>query len=175
MNYSDFIYDFNLYLCERFGYRNCCSVMHNANGICVSVHVGEMDLYIRFWEYSCGVGSIPDWSIIIVRSNFKRNQQENLKDLARFFKEYAPRYGYKYLCTEDDDYKYYQTLGLKLIHRGFFRQYNYGLPLKGKHSVNHVFSSPTSIINFTSKKPSYDDTRRSGRDNELLQRAQNDL
>ena len=130
MNYSDFIYDFNLYLCERFGYRNCCSVMHNANGICVSVHVGEMDLYIRFWEYSCGVGSIPDWSIIIVRSNFKRNQQENLKDLARFFKEYAPRYGYKYLCTEDDDYKYYQTLGLKLIHRGFFRQYNYGLPLK---------------------------------------------
>ena len=114
MNYSDFIYDFNLYLCERFGYRNCCSVMYNANGICISVHVGEMDLYIRFWEYSCGVGSIPDWSIIIVRSNFKRNQQENLKDLARFFKEYAPRYGYKYLCTEDDDYKYYQTLGLKL-------------------------------------------------------------
>ena len=47
--------------------------------------------------------------------------------------------------------------------------------MKGKHSVNHVFSSPTSIINFTSKKPSYDDTRRSGRDNELLQRAQNDL
>lgn len=130
MNYSDFIYDFNLYLCERFGYRNCCSVMHNANGICVSVNVGEMDLYIRFWEYSYGVGSIPDWSIIIVRSNFKRNQQENLKDLARFFKEYAPRYGYKYLCTEDDDYKYYQTLGLKLIHKGFFRQYNYGLPLK---------------------------------------------
>ena len=47
--------------------------------------------------------------------------------------------------------------------------------MKRKHSVNHVFSSPTSIINFTSKKPSYDDTRRSGRDNELLQRAQNDL
>ena len=62
--------------------------------------------------------------------HFKRNQHENLKDLARFFKEYAPRYGYKYLCTEDADYKYYQTLGLKLIHRGFFRQYNYGLLLK---------------------------------------------
>lgn len=27
-------------------------------------------------------------------------------------------------------YKYYQTFGLKLIHRGFFRQYNYGVPLK---------------------------------------------
>ena len=44
-----------------------------------------------------------------------------------------------------------------------------------KHSVNHVFLSPTSIINFTSKKQSYDDTRRSSRDNELLQRAQSDL
>ena len=47
--------------------------------------------------------------------------------------------------------------------------------LKRKHSVNHVFLSPTSIINFTSKKQSYDDTRRSSRDNELLQRAQSDL
>ena len=25
----------------------------------------------------------------------------------RIFKEYMPRYGYKHLCTEDDDYKYY--------------------------------------------------------------------
>lgn len=71
----------------------------------------QMDLYIRFWEYSCGIGYYLDWSIIIVRSNFKRNQQKNMKDLARFFKEYVPRYGYKYLCTEDDDYKYYHTLG----------------------------------------------------------------
>ena len=72
----------------------------------------------------------PDWSIIIVRSNFKKNQEENLKDLARFFKEYMPRYGYKYLCTEGDNYKYYQTLGLKLIYRGIFDQNNYGLPIK---------------------------------------------
>ena len=87
-----------------------------------------MNLYIRFGEYGCGVGSISDWSTIIVRSNFKLNQQENLKDLARFFKEYAPCYGYKYLCTEDDDYKYYQTLGLKCIMDGFYP--NYALALK---------------------------------------------
>ena len=54
----------------------------------------------------------------------------SLKDLARFFKEYMPRYGYKYLCTEGDNYKYYQTLGLKLIYRGIFDQNNYGLPIK---------------------------------------------
>ena len=74
--------------------------------------------------------TFPDWSIIIVRSNFKKNQEESLKDLARFFKEYMPRYGYKYLCTEGDNYRYYQTLGLKLIYRGIFDQNNYGLPIK---------------------------------------------
>ena len=43
-----------------------------------------------------------------------------------------PRYGYKYLCTEDDDYKYYQTLNLRCIKRGGFMDYhcNYGAPLK---------------------------------------------
>jgi NDP-sugar pyrophosphorylase family protein len=29
---EDLILDFNLYLCEKFGYRNSCSVMQNANG-----------------------------------------------------------------------------------------------------------------------------------------------
>lgn len=29
---NDLILDFNLYLCEKFGYRNSCSVMQNANG-----------------------------------------------------------------------------------------------------------------------------------------------
>ena len=65
---------------------------------------------------------------------------------------------------------------MKMSRREFLGIYIYAKPKnERKHSVNHVFSSPTSIINFTSKKPSYDDTRRSGRDNELLQRAQNDL
>ncbi len=125
---NDLILDFNLYLCERFGYKDCCSVMENANGFCVSVSKKELDFYIRFWEYSCGTGNYPDRSIIIVRSNFKTNQDENLKDLARFFKEYMPRYGYKHLCTEDDDYKYHQTLGLECIRDGMYP--NYALPLK---------------------------------------------
>ena len=76
------------------------------------------------------MGNLPDWSIIIVRSNFKKDQEENLKGLARFFKDYMPRYGYKYLCTEGDGYGYYQTLGLRLIYKGLFEQDNYGLPMK---------------------------------------------
>jgi len=46
-------------------------------------------------------------------------------------REYMPHYGYKHLCTEDDDYKYYQTLNLPCIKRGFMGYHcNYGAPLK---------------------------------------------
>ena len=80
---EDLILDFNLYLCEKFGYRNSCSVMQNANGFCVNIRERDLDCYIRFWEYSCGRGNFPDWSIIIVRSNFKKNQEESGSVLQR--------------------------------------------------------------------------------------------
>ena len=47
---EDLILDFNLYLCEKFGYRNSCSVMQNANGFCVNISERDLDRYIRFWE-----------------------------------------------------------------------------------------------------------------------------
>ena len=34
---KDLILDFNLYLCEKFGYRESCSVMSHANGFCIAV------------------------------------------------------------------------------------------------------------------------------------------
>ena len=68
-------------------------------------------------------GNYPDMSIIIARCEFRDELRENrfelLKDLVQFFKEYMPRYGYKHLCTEDDDYKYYQTLNSPCIKCGF--------------------------------------------------------
>lgn len=45
---KDLILDFNLYLCEKFGYRNSCSVMQNANGFCVNISERDLDCYIRF-------------------------------------------------------------------------------------------------------------------------------
>ena len=51
---KDLILDFNLYLCEKFGYRESCSVMSHANGFCVDIRERDLDCYIRFWEYSCG-------------------------------------------------------------------------------------------------------------------------
>lgn len=127
---KDFLLDFDLYICERFGYRNSLHVTPTMNGCCVHVNIKPVKLYIRFWEYSKGVGGFPDWCIILVRCNFAKKQEQELQELVRFFKEYASRYGYKYLFTEGDNYKYYQTLGLKFIHEGLFGQYNYGLPMK---------------------------------------------
>ena len=80
-------------------------------------------------------GNYNDRSIIIARCEFRDELREHrfelLKDLVRFFKEYMPRYGYKHLCIEDDDYKYYQTLNLPCIKRGFMGCHcNYGAPLK---------------------------------------------
>ena len=40
--------------------------------------------------------------------------------------------------------------------------------IQSKQSVNHVIFPQTSVINFTSRKQNYDDTRRNSRDNELL-------
>ena len=65
---KDLTLDFNLYLCEKFGYRESCSVMPHANGFCVDIRERDLDCYIRFWEYSCGRGNFPDWSIIIAVS-----------------------------------------------------------------------------------------------------------
>ena len=48
MLHNDLICDFNLYLCEKFGYRNSCSVMQNANGFCVNISERDLECYIRF-------------------------------------------------------------------------------------------------------------------------------
>lgn len=45
----DLILDFNLYLYEKFGYRESSSVMQNANGFYVDIRERDLDCYIRFW------------------------------------------------------------------------------------------------------------------------------
>ena len=98
---TDLLLDFDLYLCERFGYRNSLHVTPTMNGFCVSVRIKPVKLYIRFWEYSNGVGGFPDWCIILVNCNFAKKQKEELQELMQFFKEYAPRYGYEYISVDD--------------------------------------------------------------------------
>ena len=98
---KDLLLDLDLYLCERFGYRNSLHVTPTMNGFCLSVRIKPVKLYIRFWEYSNGVGGFPDWCIILVDCNFAKKQEEELQELVQFFKEYAPRYGYEYIGVDD--------------------------------------------------------------------------
>lgn len=107
---KDLLLDFDLYLCERFGYRNSIYLTPTMNGFCVSVRIKPVKLYIRFWEYSNGIGGFPDWCIILVYCNFAQKQKEELQELVRFFEEYAPRYGYRYIGIEDNP-QLNQTLG----------------------------------------------------------------
>ena len=40
---KDLILDFNLYLCEKFGYRESCSVMPHANMLMLTAAFGDYD------------------------------------------------------------------------------------------------------------------------------------
>lgn len=123
---KDFLLDFDLYICERFGYRNSLHVTPTQNGCCVGVNIKPVKLYIRFWEYSNGAGGFPDWCIILVHCNFVKKQEEELLELVQFFKEYALRYGYRCIGIEDNS-RLNQALGFQRISiRG---QENYIFPL----------------------------------------------
>ena len=109
--------------------------MSEENGILHQYSQGKFGYLSSYLGKREGVGNYPDWSIIIASCEFRDELREGrfelLKDLVRFFEEYLPRYGYKHLFTEDDDYKYYQTLNLPCIKRGFMGYHcNYGAPLK---------------------------------------------
>ena len=110
---KDFFDDLELYLCERFGYRNSIHVTPTMNGCCVSVLERDVKLYFRLWEYSKNVGGFPDWCIILVDCTFAKKQEQNLFDLARFFKEFGTLYGFKHLGTEQDKGNLHQQLGLQ--------------------------------------------------------------
>ena len=72
MLHNDLICDFNLYLCEKFGYRNCCSVMQNANGFCYKYLFTESDEYGYYQTLGLG---------LVRKDLFGHNYALALKDL----------------------------------------------------------------------------------------------
>lgn len=80
----------------------------------MSVRIKPVKLYIRFWEYNNGVGGFSDWCIILVHCNFAKKQDEELHEFVRFFKEYVPRYRYKYIGIKDNP-QFNQTLNTESI------------------------------------------------------------
>ena len=121
---KNFVKDIELYICEKFGYRN--SVYVNP---CIDIREKDVKLYFRLWEYSKGVNGFPDRCIILVNHVFEKNYQKNLLDLVSFFKEYAPLYGFHYLGIENDMKDEYRLLGLKPTTNYQFEYDCYAAPL----------------------------------------------
>ena len=87
-NYNELISDFNLYLCERFGYRNACSVMWNASA---SVFTEEVWIFIsasgstaRVWAtIPTGVSSLPAASSAMNCESTASNSSKTLYDSSK--------------------------------------------------------------------------------------------
>ena len=103
-----------------------------------------------------GVAGVDKMTVYEIDTYFQNNKERIKKEILE--KKYRP-----------------QPVKRVYIPKSNAKKRPLGIPSVTDRVIQHVFSSPTSIINFTSKNPSYDDTRRSGRDNELQQRAQSDL
>ena len=142
---KDFVKDIELYICEKFGYRNSVYVNPTCNGCCIDIREKDVKLYFRLWEYSKGVNGFPDRCIILVNYIFEKNLPENLLDLVRFFKEYAPLYGFHHLGIENDMRGDYRLLGLKptTYHRAKRESF---LPLFSFYSmIFYTFVNKTKI------------------------------
>jgi len=75
---------------------------HNA-GFNVFIKEQGIRLYIRFWERSKGHNGLPDKCVIFVTANFKTHEKRNVRNLAKFLNQVAPRYGYEYLAIENNE------------------------------------------------------------------------
>ena len=98
-NYDNFLADFNLYLCEWFAERNSANMDYISNGRIFTAKTKEFDIHARLWEHSGGLG-LPDNTLIITRALFSKEQLKNFENLLRFFKAYAPLYGFDQIAIE---------------------------------------------------------------------------
>ena len=122
---KNFVKDIELYICEKFGYRNSVYVNPTCNGCCIDIREKDVKLYFRLWEYSKGVNGFPDRCIILVNHAFEKNYQENLLDLVSFF---------YYLGIENDMRGDYRLLGLKPTTNYRFDNDCYAAPLEAIHA-----------------------------------------
>lgn len=72
-------------------------------GFNVSIRESGICLYIRFWERSKGRDGLPDKCVILVTANFKTHEKRNVRKLAKFLNQVAPRYGYEFLAIENNE------------------------------------------------------------------------
>lgn len=47
---KNFVNDIELYICEKFGYRNSVYVNPTCNGCCIDIREKDVKLYFRLWR-----------------------------------------------------------------------------------------------------------------------------
>lgn len=101
---KNFVFDIAVYFYQNYGISmdDIAFERHNA-GFNVFIKEQGIHLYIRFWDYSKGRDGLPDKCIILVTANFKPHEKRNVRNLAKFLNQVAPRYGYEYLAIENNE------------------------------------------------------------------------
>ena len=101
---KNLVFDIAVYSYQNYGISmdDIAFERHNA-GFNVFIREKGICLYIRFWNYSKGRDGLPDKSVILVTANFKTHEKCNVRNLAKFLNQVAPRYGYEFLAVENNE------------------------------------------------------------------------
>ena len=101
---KNLVFDIAVYFYQNYGI-SMESIAFESHMVGFNVFINEkgIHLYIRFWDYSKGRDGLPDKCIILVTANFKTHEKRNVRNLAKFLNQIAPRYGYEFLAIENND------------------------------------------------------------------------
>lgn len=78
---KDFLLDLDLYICERFGYRNSLHVTQTMNGFCVSVRIKPVKFYIRFGSTAMAWIVFPTGASSLCTATLPRSRSRNCRNL----------------------------------------------------------------------------------------------
>ena len=100
---KNLVFDIAVYFYQNYGI-SIDDIAFERHQVGFNVFIKEqgIHLYIRFWDYSKGRDGLPDKCIILVTANFKTHEKRNVRSLAKFLNQVAPRYGYEYLAIENN-------------------------------------------------------------------------
>ena len=101
---KNLIFDIAVYFYQNYGISmDDIAFERHMVGFNVFINEKGIRLYIRFWERSKGHNGLPDKCVIFVTANFKSHEKRNVRNLAKFLNQVAPRYGYEFLAVENNE------------------------------------------------------------------------
>ena len=97
-------FDIAVYFYQNYGI-SMESIAFEKHRVGFNVFINEkgMLIYVRLWERSGGRCGFPDKSVILVTANFANHEKRHTRNLAKFLNDVAPRYGFEFLCVEQNE------------------------------------------------------------------------